>query len=465
MSRWPVTALPAPLVDLPARELCRAMRVGELRATTVVEAFLRRIEECEPAVKAWAWLDPEQALRAAELADAALAAGSPIGALHGLPIGVKDIIDTFDMPTEFGTPIHKGRRPEKDAVLVARLREAGAIVLGKTVTAELAVYSPGPTRNPHDPARTPGGSSSGSAAAVAAGMAPVALGTQTNGSIIRPASFCGVVGYKPSFGLLPRQGILQQSNLLDQPGIMARDVGDAALVAEAMTGRYADAPLTIDPSSRGLTEAALAAGPPPKLAFVRGPFWNRADLEARKAMESFVGELGDLIETIDMPEEFAAAEEALSRIMCHGVARAYRDDFLRAGGEMSDVLVRIIKQGQAVSEAEFIEACESRDRLKSEFDWMAARYEAIVTLSALGVAPLFAEGTGNPIFSTIWTLIGAPAITLPLLRGDRGMPIGVQLVGRIGDDFGLIRAAGWLERIHGQRSTFLEDREAVAPNA
>jgi Asp-tRNA(Asn)/Glu-tRNA(Gln) amidotransferase A subunit family amidase len=331
-----------------------------------------------------------------------------------------------------------------------------AIILGKTATAELAVYTPGPTRNPHDLARTPGGSSSGSAAAVAAGMAPAALATQTNGSVIRPASFCGVVGYKPSLGLLPRSGILQQADLLDQPGVMARSVADCAFLAGAMLGCHTADDLSFDPSPPGLDVTALVARPPPKLAFVRGPFWGRADLEARQAIERFVAALGDRIETIDLPEDFAAAEEALSRIMSYGVAQAYREDFLRAGGEMSDALVHIIRRGQALSMAEFIEACGARERLKTAFDAIGARYDAIVTLAAVGVAPLFAEGTGNPIFSTIWTLMGAPSITLPLLESSDGLPIGVQLVGAVRDDSSLISAAGWVERAFGRRSSLIE---------
>jgi Asp-tRNA(Asn)/Glu-tRNA(Gln) amidotransferase A subunit family amidase len=456
MSHWRAPTSKIALVDMPARDLVGGMRSGELRATAIVEAFLQRIVEREPTVKAWAWLNPEQALRAAASADALFDSGSPLGALHGLPVGVKDIFDTFDMPTEFGTPIHKGRRPEKDAVMVARLRQAGAIVVGKTVTAEFAVYSPGPTRNPHDLARTPGGSSSGSAAAVAAGMAPVALASQTNGSVIRPASFCGVVGYKPSLGLLPRTGMLQQADLLDQPGIMARNVADAAFLAETMMGRHAEDALSSDLPARGLTQAALAVCERPALAFVRGPFWNRAGLEARQGIESFVGALGDRIETIELPDRFAAAEDALSRIMSFGVAEAYRDDFLRAGAGMSDALVRIIRHGQAISTADFLEARAIRDRLKSEFDSIVARYQAVVTLPAVGIAPPFAEGTGDPIFSTVWSLMGAPAITLPLLKGAGGMPIGVQLVGRARDDFGLVSAAGWVERAFFPRPRCLE---------
>ena len=440
---------PKQLIELPARVLVGAMRAGELRAIEVVEAFLRRITQREPSLRAWAWLNPDQALEAAARADAAKDAGKPLGPLHGLPIGVKDIIDTFDMPTECGTPIRKGRRPEADAIVVARLRAAGAVILGKSVTAEFAFHAPGPTRNPHDPTRTPGGSSSGSAAAVADGMAPAALATQTNGSVIRPAAFCGVVGYKPSLGLLPRTGILKQAALLDQPGVIARDVADAALIVETMTGRDPADEFSYDPSATGLLEAALADCPAPKLAFVRGPFWDRADLEARRAIEAFASGIGTPIETVDLPQDFAAAEDALAVILCCGVAHAYRDDFERGGSMMSDSLQRAIERGRSLSASDFFRACAVRDQLRKLYDVVTARYDAIVTLAAPGAAPPFAEGTGNPIFSTIWTLVGAPAITLPLLRSGANLPIGVQLVGRFKDDAGLLTTAAWLERSHG----------------
>jgi Asp-tRNA(Asn)/Glu-tRNA(Gln) amidotransferase A subunit family amidase len=229
-------------------------------------------------VKAWSWVDPDHGLQAAARADACRGAGQPPGPLHGLPVGVKDIIDTFDMPTECGTPIRKGRRPTTDATIVFRLRAAGAIIFGKTVTAELA--TPGATRNPHDPARTPGGS----AAVVAAGMVPVALATQTNGSVIRPAAFCGVVGYKPSLGVSPRTGISRHAAVLDQPGIISRDVADAALLVEAMIGRDPEDEFSFDVARPDLLETALSDWLVPKLAFVRGPFWDRADVKARQAI-------------------------------------------------------------------------------------------------------------------------------------------------------------------------------------
>jgi Asp-tRNA(Asn)/Glu-tRNA(Gln) amidotransferase A subunit family amidase len=362
---------------------------------------------------------------------------------------VKDIIDTFDMPTECGTPIRKGRRPTTDATIVSRLRAAGAIILGKTVTAELAFLTPGATRNPHDPARTPGGSSSGSAAAVAAGMVPIALATQTNGSVIRPAAFCGVVGYKPSLGVLPRTGILRQAAVLDQPGIISLDVADAAIPVEAMIGRDPEDEFSFDVARTDLLETALSARLAPKLAFVRGPFWDRADVEARQMLEAWVGTLGNLIDTVEMPKDFALAEDVLGTILCCGIAHSLHGDFVHGGKLMSDQLTRAIERGRGLSAADFLEACSVRDRLRKEYDVLATQYDAIVTLAAPGAAPLFTEGTGNPIFSTIWTLVGAPAITLPLWQNAEGMPIGVQLVGRLRGDAGLLSVAAWLERSCG----------------
>jgi Asp-tRNA(Asn)/Glu-tRNA(Gln) amidotransferase A subunit family amidase len=329
------------------------------------------------------------------------------------------------------------------------LRAAGAIILGKTVTAELAFLTPGATRNPHDPARTPGGSSSGSAGAVATGMVPVALATQTNGSVIRPAAFCGVVGYKPSLGALPRTGKLRHAAVLDQPGIISRDVADAALLVEAMIGHDPEDEFSFDLARPDLLEAALTDRLVPKLAFVRGPFWDRADVKAGQAIVAWVGTLGNLIDTVEMPNDFVLAEDALGSILCCGIAHSLGGDFVQSGKLMSDLLTRVIERGQDLSAADFLEACRVRDRLRKEYDVLATLYDAIVTLAAPGTAPLFTERSGNPIFSTIWTLVGAPTITLPLLRNAEGMPIGVQLVGRLRGDAGLLSVAAWLERSWG----------------
>ena len=255
------------------------MRSGALPATVVMAAFLREVAESESVVRAWTWIDPSRAMDVAARADSDRESGQPTGSLHGLPVGVKDIIDTADMPTECGTAAYRGRQPTIDATIVVRLRSAGAIVVGKTVTAEFAYRHPGPTRNPLDHQRTPGGSSSGSAAAVAAGMVPVAIGTQTNGSVIRPASFCGVVGYKPGLGVLPRTGILRQSILLDQPGVMARNVEDCAFVVGAISGADVADELSLA-AAIGRSPETPTDRSGPRLAFVRGPFlaaWRSVD--------------------------------------------------------------------------------------------------------------------------------------------------------------------------------------------
>lgn len=427
-----------------ATSLLAGLREGSLSAVELTQACLDRIAALEPDVHAWTYLDREHALAQARAADARRAAGEELGSLHGLPVGIKDIIDTADMPTEYNSPIYRGRQPEKDATLVARLRTAGAVVFGKTVTSEFAVYTPGPTRNPHDLARTPGGSSSGSAAAVAARMIPLALATQTNGSTIRPASFCGVVGYKPSLGVLPRTGVLKQATMLDQPGLMAMDVGGVALLADALAGPDGLDEQSLRPAMQSLG-AAIAFESAPKLAFVRSPCWERADETTRSAIKDFVRSLGSLIEEVRLPEAFDKAVEWQNIIMSAGIADACRDDYVHAQNMMSDVLLGIVETGRKIAAIDFIAALSARDSLRAAYRDLFTGYDAIVTPAALGIAPLYGEGTGNPIMATLWTLLGAPALTLPLLKGPHGMPLGVQLVGRLDDDAHLIRAAGWLE--------------------
>ena len=433
------------LLDRSARDLATELRSGGLTAVAVTTASLDRIEAQKSDIRAWAYVDPEVALAQARAADVRRAAGERLGALHGLPVGVKDIIDTADMPTEYNSPIHRGRRPKTDATLVARLRSAGAIILGKTVTSEFAVYTPGPTRNPHDLSRTPGGSSSGSAAAVAAGMIPLALATQTNASTIRPASFCGIVGYKPSLGLLPRTGVLKQSTMLDQPGLMARNVGDAALVASILMGAdpldeqtLAATPFSL--SAVGVTNSA------PRLAFVRGPYWEQADASTQAAVATYVSSLDGVVAPIDLPPAFDEAASVHSVIMNAGIAESYLEDYRRSKALMSDVVRGIVEAGRGLSAVKFVAALSARERLRASFLEIAAPFDALVTPAALGVAPKREAGTGNPIMSTLWTLLGAPSVSLPLLQGPEGMPLGVQLVGRLNADADLIRAAAWLER-------------------
>jgi Asp-tRNA(Asn)/Glu-tRNA(Gln) amidotransferase A subunit family amidase len=287
---------------LSACDATRAIADGALSAEQLVEACLARITDADPAIGAWAYLDPEHARAQARAADAQRARGEATGPLHGIPVGIKDIFDTGDMPTEDGTVLHAGRAPAADAAAVAMLRAAGAVVMGKTVTTELATYSPGKTRNPHNPAHTPGGSSSGSAAAVAAGMVPLALGTQTNGSVIRPAAFCGVYGFKPTHGLIPRSGVLKLSRTLDHVGVFARSIEDVALISESLVG-YDPADPDTRPRARPPFRRVATEDPPlpPVLAFTQTPLWERTDEDLREAFAELVAHLGDRVFELDLP--------------------------------------------------------------------------------------------------------------------------------------------------------------------
>ncbi|HUG61501.1 MAG TPA: amidase family protein, partial [Methylomirabilota bacterium] len=288
-----VAARGAETADLPAVEARRRLERGELRAVDLIEANLGRIAAREPEVGAFAFIDPDTARAQAKAVDDYRGTGRPIGALHGLAVGVKDIVDTRDMPTENGTPIDAGRRPGRDATVVQRLRAAGAVVIGKTVTTELAFYQPGKTRNPANLEHTPGGSSSGSAAAVAAGMVPLAIGTQTNGSVIRPASFCGIVGFKPTHGVIPRTGILRQSPPLDTVGVFARTVEDAALLADALAGYDpGDTDTRLLPPPRLLDVATTEPPLTPTLAFVKTPAWDEAEESTKEGFVELAAALG-----------------------------------------------------------------------------------------------------------------------------------------------------------------------------
>jgi len=452
-----------PMSEHPAWQLgacaaAEAIAEGRLAAVELAESCLERIDEREPEVRAWAHLDREHLLAQARSADEARAAGAPLGPLHGLPVGVKDIFDTADYPTEDGTPLHAGCTPIEDAAAVVRLREGGALIAGKTVTTELAVYTPGPTRNPHDPGRTPGGSSSGSAAAVAAGMVPLAIGTQTNGSVIRPAAFCGVVGYKPSFGLISRHRVLQQSRWLDQVGVFARDIDDAALLAEALIGHDPRDPDT-RPRARPRLLAAARSEPPvtPHLGLARTPLWGQADEETREAFAELAEVLGEDLEDITLAPHFEHALEWHRIILEADLARSFEREY-RQGG-LSDQLVEMIERGREVRAIDYNEALGEVAMLRALLADAFERCDALITPATPGVAPQGLESTGSPAFCTIWTLCGLPAITLPLMQGEGGLPLGVQLVGPLGDDARLLRTASWLVGRLGEELEPLDDGE------
>jgi Asp-tRNA(Asn)/Glu-tRNA(Gln) amidotransferase A subunit family amidase len=425
-----------------AVEAAGAIRAGRITSEALVSACLDRIAALEERVGAWAFLDPGHALKQAREADRARREGKALGPLHGVPVGVKDIFDTKDMPTEYGTVLHAGRRPAEDAAAVSLLREAGAVILGKTVTTELGVYSPGKTRNPHDPERTPGGSSSGSAAAVAAFMAPLAIGTQSNGSVIRPASYCGVYGFKPSHGLISRHGVLRQSRPLDQVGVFARTIEDAALVAEQLMAFDARDPDT-RPRARPPLVATLADETPvrPRLAFVKTPVWDQADRDTREAFAELVARLGEDVVEFGLPEMFRDAVGLHRTIMEADLAGSFEREYALGKERLSPILREMIERGRMVPTVEYDRALGRVPVLNRALDKVFERHEAIITPAATGEAPVGLESTGSPIFCTIWTLCGMPAITLPVLRGAHGMPMGVQLVGAKDGDARLLRTA------------------------
>ena len=433
------------LATLPALEARRLLDEGKIGALELTEACLARIAAEEPRVQAWAFLDPELARAQARRCDEIRRTGRPQGPLHGIPVGIKDIVDTKDMPTENGTPIHAGRRPARDAAVVERLRAAGAVILGKTVTTELAVYHPGKTRNPHDPERTPGGSSSGSAAAVAAGMVPLAIGSQTNGSVIRPASYCGVFGFKPSHGLISRFGALTQSPPLDHVGVFARALDDLALIAEPLAGFDARDPATRLEAPPRLLEVARAAWPlAPDLAFVKSPVWDQAEADLEAGFAELAEELGPRITEVTLPEAFAAAHGLHGLIMGVDLARSFAAEYERGRDQLSERLRKIIEDGRQALAIDYARALDLVPALRAALDPLFARYDVILTPATSGQAPRGLHATGSPAFCTIWTLLGLPAVTVPLLTGADGLPIGVQLVGRFGDDARLLRAARWL---------------------
>jgi Asp-tRNA(Asn)/Glu-tRNA(Gln) amidotransferase A subunit family amidase len=436
---------PSQLSWLSATDAARAIRDGSISSEELVEACLARVREVEERVQAWTFLDPEHALAQARSLDERRSRGEALGPLHGVPAGIKDIMDTGDMPTEDGTVLHAGRIPDLDATVVAALRAAGAVIMGKTVTTELATYAPGKTRNPHNAEHTPGGSSSGSAAGVAAGMVPLALGSQTNGSVIRPAAYCGVYGFKPTHGLIPRSGILKLSRALDHVGVFARTLADVALVSEVLVGHDERDPDT-RPRARIPFCTAMAEDPPfpPRIALIKGPVWDRTGEEIREAMAELSDHLGDCVAEIELPEAARQALEWHRTIMEAEMAANLDAEWERGRDRLSESLRAQLARGREVSAVDYQKALARIGLINDGFEELYSSHDAILTPSAAGTAPKGLASTGDPAFCTLWTLAGMPAINLPLMRGGNGLPLGVQLVGRRGGDARLLRTARWL---------------------
>lgn len=416
-----------------ARTAATAIRAGTLTAAALLEACLSRIAAREPEVRAWSHLNAQAAREQARRADARQHAGEPLGVLHGLPIGVKDVFDTCDLPSEYGSALLRGRRPEADAAAVAILRGAGAIVVGKTATSEFGMYHPSPTRNPRDLARSPGVSSAGSAAAVVDHMVPLALGTQHTASTTLPASFCGAFAFKPSLGFTSMEGSNILVPRLAHVGFLARSVDDLALFAGAF-----DSSLDMAASEN---EAQA-----PRLARVRGPAWEMASIDARAALDALLSSLPTAVPELPLPDIFDRALEVTLGLLNAHLANRFGDlppqDFallcppLRAG----------VEAGRAFSAARYLQLDALADRLTATAATLFEHHDALVTLSTLGEATRLEEGPGSGAMSMPWSLCGLPTMSLPLLRGAHGLPIGVQLIGPHGGDRTLLQAAAWLVR-------------------
>ena len=434
---------------LSARDAREAIESGLLTSEELVEACFSRIEALEESIGAWTHLDKELALNQARQADKFRSRGLATGALHGLPVGIKDIIDTSDYPTENGTVLHAGRRPSQDATLVSLLREAGAIILGKTVTTELAVYSPGKTRNPHNTEHTPGGSSSGSAAAVAAAMVPLAVGTQTNGSLIRPASYCGIYGFKPSFARISRHGVLKQSSHLDTVGVFARDLADLALIADVLM-RYDAQDTGMTPIAPPCISKVMAEPVPanPRFAFVRTAKWDQVEESTKDGFRELIDavneQVKDTIYVVNLPAQLDDTYQHHQNIMEADLAQSFAKEYADGKSKLSIVLREMIERGQKVSTTEYDSSVAKIKQYNERLDEIFEEYDAILTPSTAGPAPSGLDATGSPIFNTIWTFCGNPAINLPLLESPEGLPVGVQIVAAKDDDARLFRTSRWL---------------------
>ena len=436
-----------PLSNLTAVNIVQSLKKGELTCEELVTNYIDHINKYEKNVEAWEFFDETLILKQAKKLDQDHQSGKVHGDLHGVPVGIKDIFDTENMPTSDGTEIHKENPSWNDCTVVSKLKQAGAIIMGKTVTTELAYYSPGKTKNPHDPTRTPGGSSSGSAAAVASHMVPLAIGSQTNGSVIRPASYCGVVGYKPTKGLISRHLVLQISRALDQIGVFSNTLEDAALISEQLFGYDKQDPDTSLSAKPKLLVASKQKPPmEPLFAYIKLPFMNELDDNTKEVFEELKDKLKGRVDEIELPEGFNGIPSWHKIIMESDMARSFSIEYTKSKDKLSDTIIETIERGQKYTAVEYNDALSKIDVANSYFNQFFYDYDAILTPSAVGEAPKGLTSTGNPIFSTIWTYCGMPCISLPLLKGRNGLPIGVQLVSSLFDDERLFRNASWLTK-------------------
>ena len=435
------------IISLSLEQLATKIKDAQLSSVDVCKAFIERIEKYEKDIKAWAHFDKKVLLEKAEEADEHRRSGKPLGSLHGVPVAVKDIIGTIDMPTECGTVIRKGKSYSQNAEIIDMLHSAGALVMGKTATSELAFLGPPATTNPHDNSRTPGGSSSGSAAAVASFMAPVSIGSQTGGSIIRPASYCGVVGYKPTFGLISRNGVLRTSYNLDHMGVFGRSVEDVAMLAKVLIKKDKYDPATIHYSADNFVEETKK-GPlfEPKFIFYKTEYWKLIDKKSKDAFEYFIKSFPKNIEVFDTPSYFKDIHKYHQIIHETDLANNFSVYYKKYKKKLSKYMQDAIANGNKHSAKEYAEAIDFMKRSYESYQEVFEDYHGVLSPSSPGVAPKGLKSTGTAEFNKVWSYMGTPCISLPLLEGENNLPLGVQIIGDKYDDHRFLGVANWLEK-------------------
>ena len=435
------------IFSLSVEELALQIKEVQITSVEVCNQYIDRINKFEKDVKAWAHFDKKLLLEKAAESDDHRRSGKPLGPLHGVPIAIKDIIGTVDMPTECGTVIRKGKSYSQNAEIVDLLHAAGALIMGKTATSELAYLGPPKTTNPHDYSRTPGGSSSGSAAAVASFMAPVSIGSQTGGSVIRPASYCGVVGYKPSYGLISRSGVLRTSYNLDHIGIFGRSVEDVALLAKVLIKKDPNDSATIYYSSENML-AETKKGPlfEPKFIFYKTDHWKIIDKKSRESFEYFIKSFSKNIEVFDTPSYFKDIHKYHQIIHETDLANNFSEYYKKFKNKLSKYMQTAIANGNKHSAKEYAEAIDFMKRSYESYKEVFEDYHGVLSPSSPGVAPKGLKSTGTAEFNRVWSYLGTPCISLPLLEGENNLPLGVQLIGDRYDDHRFLGVANWLEK-------------------
>ena len=435
------------IFSLSLEELAEKIKSGQLTSVEACQTYIERIKKFDKDIKAWAHFERKVLLEKAAESDEHRKAGKPTGLLHGVPIAVKDIIGTVDMPTECGTVIRKGKSYSQNAEIIDLLHSSGAIVMGKTATSELAYLSPPSTTNPHDKNRTPGGSSSGSAASVASFMAPASIGSQTGGSIIRPASYCGVVGYKPTYGLISRNGVLRTSYNLDQVGMFGRKVEDVAMLAKVLIKKDKYDPATIHYSTENiLTETKKGPIFEPKFIFYKTDYWKIIDKKSREAFEYFIKSFKKNIEIFDTPSYFKDIHKYHQIIHETDLANNFSVYYQKFKKKLSKYMQDAISNGNKYTAKEYAEAIDFMQRSYESYEEVFEDYHVVLSPSSPGVAPKGLKSTGTAEFNKVWSYLGTPCISLPLLEGENNLPLGVQLIGNKYDDHRFLGVAKWLEK-------------------